>query len=86
MRYYDPPSGWRYGFPKAYRPLPNETLADTLRRDGYPEQEIKWGGAEHVRFWQDEPSFCKHCGSGIGVFKRDGEQSCPECKKFDFSA
>src|SRR5690606_41366969 len=23
---YDPPSGWRYGFPKAYQPLPGETL------------------------------------------------------------
>ena len=47
---YDPPAGWRYGFPKPYNPLPGESLADTLRRDGYPEYEIKNGGATHVRF------------------------------------
>lgn len=37
MRYYDPPEGWRYGFPKVYAPLPGETLVETLRRAGYPE-------------------------------------------------
>jgi hypothetical protein len=47
---YDPPSGWRYGFPKAYRPLPGETLAQTLLRDGYPQREIDQGGDKHVRF------------------------------------
>lgn len=34
---YDPPSGWRFGFPKPYRPIEGETLEDTLIRDGYPE-------------------------------------------------
>lgn len=53
---YDPPSGWRWGFPKAYEPLPDESLEDTLRRDGYPEKEIEWGGAEHVRFWERDLS------------------------------
>jgi len=48
---YDPPVGWRYGFPKLYKPLPGETLEQTLRRDGYPQKEIDWGGAKHVRFW-----------------------------------
>jgi hypothetical protein len=52
---YDPPSGWRYGFPRPYLPLPNETLEDTLRRDGYPEKEIqsikrKDGSLYGVRF------------------------------------
>ncbi len=37
---YDPPSGWQYGFPKEYKPLPGETLAATLLRDGYPQKEI----------------------------------------------
>jgi hypothetical protein len=50
MIIYDPPSGWKYGFPKEYKPLSGETLADTLRRDGYPEKEIAWGGDKHVRF------------------------------------
>lgn len=49
---YDPPSGWRYGFPKPYRPLPGETLKQTLLRDHYPQREIDLGMAEHVRFWE----------------------------------
>jgi hypothetical protein len=50
--YYDPPSGWRYGFPREYKPLPKETIADTLRRDGYPEREDPEFAAEHTRFWE----------------------------------
>ena len=34
---YDPPSGWMCGFPRPYKPLPGESVADTLRRDGYPK-------------------------------------------------
>lgn len=44
-RLYDPPEGWRYGFPKNYAPLPDESIEDTLRRDGYPEKLMhlaKW--------------------------------------------
>ncbi len=51
---YDPPSGWRYGFPKQYLPLENEAIEQTLLRDGYPQKEIDWGGATHVRFWETE--------------------------------
>lgn len=50
---YDPPSGWQYGFPRPYKPLPGETLEQTLLRDGYPQKEIDWGGAKHVRFIGD---------------------------------
>ena len=50
MVLYDPPSGWRYGFPKPYRPKEGETLEDTLRRDGYPQHEIDNSGAKYVRF------------------------------------
>lgn len=51
---YDPPSGWRYGFPRLYKPLPGEPVTETLKRDGYPQKEIDCGGAEHVRFWETE--------------------------------
>jgi hypothetical protein len=51
---YDPPSGWRYGFPKPYKPLPHETLNQTLLRDGYPQAEIDWGAANYVRFWETD--------------------------------
>ena len=47
---YDPPSGWKYGFPKPYKPLSEETLTQTLLRDGYPQYEIDNGGDRHVRF------------------------------------
>lgn len=47
---YDPPSGWRYGFPKQYKPMPGESLADTLLRDGYPQHEIDNGVAKYCRF------------------------------------
>ena len=46
---YDPPSGWLYGFPREYRPLPGESLADTLVRDGYPKDDAAWA-ADHCRF------------------------------------
>jgi len=53
MRFFDPPSGWRYGFPQEYRPEPGETLAQTLMRNGYPAKDAEWA-SEHTRFW-DQP-------------------------------
>lgn len=49
---YDPPSGWRFGFPRPYTPLPDETLEQTLVRDGYPQREIDNGSAKYCRFWE----------------------------------
>lgn len=46
---YDPPSGWRFGFPKPYSPLEDEALKDTLIRDGYPTKDAEFG-AKHCRF------------------------------------
>lgn len=46
--FYDPPEGWKYGFPKAYRPLEGESVEDTLKRDGYPESMLQF--ANHCRF------------------------------------
>lgn len=56
---YDPPSGWKYGFPKPYRPKPDETTAQTLIRDGYPEQAIEAitrpdGSLYGIRFIHEE--------------------------------
>ena len=50
---YDPPTGWKCGFPREYKPLPGETLADTLRRDGYPENLDPDFAAKHCRFWEE---------------------------------
>lgn len=49
---YDPPSGWCYGFPKAYQPLKGESLEETLLRDGYPQEKICEKTLSRVRFWE----------------------------------
>lgn len=49
---YDPPEGWRFGFPKPWpKELPNtqENLAAQLRADGYPEKDIPLA-LLHTRF------------------------------------
>lgn len=62
--FYDPPSGWMYGFPKPYRPLKGEALGDTLLRDGYPEVELKSitvnGEVRYVRFIGTKEDILKH--------------------------
>jgi hypothetical protein len=40
VTYVDPPSGWKYGFPK---PIPSDRREDLiawLLENGYPQQEI----------------------------------------------
>ncbi len=50
---YDPPSGWKYGFPKPYAPLEGEDIDATLLRDGYPQAEINRGMSKYCRFWEE---------------------------------
>jgi len=50
----DPPSGWRYGFPK---PLPEgvNNVNKWLVENGYPQQEIDALGEHfYCRFWEQE--------------------------------
>lgn len=55
VQMYDPPSGWKYGFPKPYRPLPGENLVDTLVRDRYPMKEVEALGQHlFVRFFDTD--------------------------------
>lgn len=50
---YDPPIGWKYGFPKPY--TPGLDLKDQLLKDGYPQSEIdSLGDNLHVRFIEGE--------------------------------
>jgi hypothetical protein len=47
----DPPSGWRYGFPKIWtRQVP---IQQWLIDNGYPEQDVEWA-SEHMRWWPVE--------------------------------
>lgn len=47
----DPPAGWKYGFPKVYKPLEDETLMQWLIREGYPPQEAEWA-IKYLRTWE----------------------------------
>lgn len=51
-RWYDPPSGWRFGFPKSWPKgleRSTENLAAQLKADGYPEKDIPLA-INHTRF------------------------------------
>ena len=56
--YVDPPSGWRYGFPKA---LPADfpeggSLIPWLLENGYPQHEVDTCGKHfYCRFWEETP-------------------------------
>lgn len=53
--YIDPPSGWRYGFPK---PLPEPKPIETLKwlvENGYPQFEIdRMGDHFYCRYWEEK--------------------------------
>jgi hypothetical protein len=42
----DPPSGWRYGFPKIWDSIESPSLPEWLAGQGYPEPETEW-----IRCW-----------------------------------
>lgn len=55
----DPPSGWKYGFPKPvpdnYRYMTWEEVEEWLISEGYPEQEIeRCGNHFYCRYWDQE--------------------------------
>jgi len=49
----DPPSGWRYGFPKV---IPKDQMHRTLEwlvENGYPKEEIdRMGSHFYCRYWE----------------------------------
>jgi hypothetical protein len=50
--WYDPPSGWKYGFPKIWPDgleLTQENIETQLTRDGYPAKDVSFA-ARHCRF------------------------------------
>lgn len=47
----DPPSGWKYGFPKPYDP--DKGLEQMLREAKYPEEDIPFA-CEHSRYWEHD--------------------------------
>lgn len=47
----DPPSGWKFGFPKELRP--DESYEELLRNSGYPEKDIEFA-MSYTRSWIEE--------------------------------
>lgn len=59
VRWVDPPSGWRYGFPKQWDGKGNMT--DWLVQNGYPKREIdRMGDFFFCRSWQDAEELPPH--------------------------
>lgn len=60
----DPPSGWKYGFPKedTFTPSKPDLTEDEYNRErvqwfldnGYPQSEIDNGGLKYCRYWFSE--------------------------------
>ena len=51
-RMIDPPSGWKYGFPK---PIPDDVkdINKWLVEQGYPQEEIdSYGEYFYCRYWE----------------------------------
>jgi len=49
--FVDPPSGWKYGFPKELKN--GESYEELLKQSGYPEKDIEFA-LKHSRFWTEE--------------------------------
>lgn len=51
----DPPSGWKFGFPKIYDRNENPDFYKWIVEEGYPQSEIdKYDGQFYCRWWGAE--------------------------------
>jgi hypothetical protein len=46
----DPPSGWKYGFPKLYDRPESETIEEWFLKKGYPQKLIDQGMLKYCRY------------------------------------
>ena len=47
----DPPSGWKYGFPKPYTKPKKMSLVEWLIKQGYPKEEAEFA-SKYSRYWE----------------------------------
>lgn len=52
-KFIDPPSGWKYGFPRPYDDKKDGDLKSFLKNSGYPEKDIDFA-LEHCRMFYEE--------------------------------
>ncbi len=50
----DPPSGWKYGFPRPFDKRDDQTLGEWLVENGYPQSLIDQGMTRHCRYWETD--------------------------------
>lgn len=51
----DPPSGWKFGFPKIYDRNEHPDFYKWIVEEGYPQSEIdSYGGQFYCRWWGAE--------------------------------
>lgn len=56
----DPPSGWRYGFPKVCKSSKNQSLKDWLIENGYPEYMCTKLNLDHCRYMGEVDEIRQH--------------------------
>lgn len=49
----DPPSGWKYGFPRKYEGDKDGDMGEFLLHHGYPIDDIDFA-LRHMRCWKEE--------------------------------
>ena len=49
----DPPSGWKYGFPRSYDEKKDGDLKTFLKKNGYPTKDIDFS-LDHCRIFYEE--------------------------------
>ena len=71
----DPPSGWKYGFPKLYDQTKEEgTMLEWLVREGYPQSEIDhYDGQLYCSFWYPEEKATDTLNNFFGENKQKTE-------------
>ena len=51
----DPPTGWKYGFPKVCPKEHQHRILDWIKEQGYPDKEIEACGKHfYIRCWEIE--------------------------------
>ena len=55
VTYIDPPSGWKYGFPKVIPENQKSRVHQWLIEQGYPKEELdKMGEHFYCKWWEQE--------------------------------
>lgn len=54
MMMIDPPSGWKFGFPKPFTKPKDQPLRDWLIENGLPEKDADFAVKYGCRYWSED--------------------------------